>query len=133
MVSILHSVGAELVLGVLGSVFGTVWAAFKSLDLMKMCRDDKYAEAVRALEAGVGKTYDVYVEQIKAARADGKLTSSERRAARNRAVQFAVDYARDRGVDVVETLGREYIPVLISRIVRDLKGERNGRVGTSLQ
>lgn len=124
MTSILHSIGTELVLGMLGAVFGTVWTAFKSLDLMKVCKDEKYAEAIRALESGVGKTYEVYVHHIKEARADGKLTSYERRTARDRSVQFAVEFARNRGVDVVETIGREYLPILITRIVRDLKGER---------
>jgi hypothetical protein len=123
MISILHNVGTELVLGLLGAVFGTVWTAFKSLDVMKMCKDEKYDEAVRALEAGVGKTYEVYVHHIKEARADGKLTAYERRTARDRAVQFAVEFARNRGVDVVETIGREYLPILITRIVRNLKGK----------
>lgn len=124
MTAILQAVGTELVIGLLGAAFGTVWTAFKSLDFMKMCKDDKYAEAVRALEAGVGKTYEIYVHHIKQSRSDGKLTAYERRTARDRAVQFAVEFARNRGVDVVETIGREYLPVLITRIVRELKGGR---------
>ena len=124
MSGILSQIGTELLLGLVGTVVGSVWTAFKSLDFMRSRRVERYDEAVRALESGVEKTYDVYVRHIKEARTDGKLTSRERRAARDRATQYAVDCARDRGVDLIETLGRDYLPVLITRIVRELKGAK---------
>ncbi len=128
MHEILAQIGTELVLAVLGAVVGTIWTAFKSLDFMRSRRTERYAEAVRALESGVEQTYEVYVRHIKQASADGKLTSHERRVARERATEFATRYARDRGVDLIDTIGREYLPVLITRIVRELKGTGTGAV-----
>jgi len=132
MDNVLSQIGADLVISLVGAVAGAIWTAFKSLDFMKSRRDERYAEAVRALESGVEKTYEVYVSHIKEARADGRLTARERRIARDRAVQYATEYARDRGVDLVETLGRNYLPVLITRLVRELKGsEQKGAETTA--
>lgn len=62
------------------------------------------------------------MEALKKAKADGKLTPEEKAAARVKAIAYAQEFGRTRGIDMVEELGREYVPVLISKIVRVLKG-----------
>ena len=99
-----------------------IWSVFKCLDVAKANKKERRDIALRALEAGVSKTYDVYVRLIKGVRDDGKLTANEIRTARDRSVGFAIEFARNQGVDVVETIGREYLPVLVTKIVRHLKG-----------
>jgi len=49
MSGILSQIGAELLLGLVGTVVGSIWTAFKSLDFMRSRRAERYDEAVRAL------------------------------------------------------------------------------------
>ena len=55
------------------------------------------SDALTIVQEAVLTVYDTYVEEIKLARADGKLTAAERRAARNKAIRIAFDKAAKQG------------------------------------
>jgi len=122
MEELLQEVALDWVVALVGTIVAGAWTFFKSRGLYQEMKGQKYSAAMDALEAGVEKTYRVYVEALKKAKADGKLTPEEKAAARQRAIAYAQEFGRTRGVDVIEELGREYIPVLIGKIVRALKG-----------
>jgi len=122
MEELLQDFALDWVVALVGTVVAGAWTFFKSRDLYKEVKVQKYSAAMDALEAGVEKTYRVYVEALKKAKADGKLTPEEKGAARQKAIAYAQEFGLTRGIDVIEELGREYIPVLIGKIVRALKG-----------
>ena len=122
MEELLRDFALDWVVALVGTIVAGAWTFFKSRGLYQEMKGQKYSAAIEALEAGVEKTYRVYVEALKKAKADGKLTPEEKAAARQRAIAYAQEFGRTRGIDVIEELGREYIPVLISKIVRVLKG-----------
>jgi hypothetical protein len=122
MQELLEHFALDWVVALVGTVLALAWTFFKSRDIYKEMRQAKYFAAIEALEAGVEKTYQVYVEALKEARTDGKLTREEKAAARRKAIAYAQEFGRTRGIDVIELLGKEYIPVLITKIVRLLKG-----------
>jgi len=122
MEELVEQFALDWVMGLVATIVAAAWTFFKSRDLYQRMKQEKYFAAVQAPEAGVEKTYRVYVEALKEAKADGKLTPEEKATARQKALAYAQEFGRTRGIDVIEELGREYIPVLISKIVRLLKG-----------
>ena len=122
MEELLENFALDWVVALVGTIVAAAWTFFKGRDLYQEMKRQKYFGAIEALEAGVEKTYRVYVQALKDAKADGKLTPEERAVARQKAMAYAQEFGRTRGIDVIEQLGREYIPVLISKIVRLLKG-----------
>jgi len=119
----LDQIGIEEIVMLLGAVLGAVWTFFKATEYAARLKDKKYSKALRFLEAGVWQTYITYVHHIKEARADGKLTDIERQDARNMAYVYAKSYAEEEGLNLVEELSKEYIPTLITHIVRKLKSK----------
>lgn len=112
---------SETGLTVVAGLLGGVWTWFKTSEWGRVLRQDRYREALQALEAAVDVTYREYVAAIKAARVDGKLTAEERREARSRARLKAIQIARERGIDLLQTLGRDQIEVWIAKLVKRLK------------
>jgi hypothetical protein len=112
---------SETGLTLVATVFGGLWAAFRSTEFYERARSRRYYRAVQALEAGVEQTYRTYVRAIKEAREDGRLTDDEQRNARTLARQTAVEFARRDGIDVVRELGEEYLDLWIARLVKKLK------------
>ncbi len=104
-----------------GAVLGAVWTFFKTSDWFERLRTRRIAKAIRALEAAVDQTYRVYVRQIKEGREDGKLTDAERRHAHRMARRAAIEFGKQEGVDVLRTLGHDYLDLWISKIVKRLK------------
>ena len=113
--------GSDAGLAILGTVLGGIWTVFKSSAWFRRARQTRYAKALQALEAGVELTYRTYVRAIKQAREDGKLTDDERRRARRRAREAAIEFGRRQGVDVLRELGSEYVDLWIEKIVKKLK------------
>lgn len=109
--------GLTLVAGLMGAI----WTVFKASSWGRVLRRDRYRKAVQAVEAAVDVTYREYVAAIKAARADGKLSLEEQREARSRARLKAIAIAREQGIDLLETLGRDQIDVWIAKLVKRLK------------
>lgn len=104
-----------------GAAIGMAWTAFRGLDWVAQRRHDRHSTALMAVEAGVEHSFQTYVKAIKAARADGKLTLQERKHARALAQATAVRVGLAQGVNVVHELGREFLPLWITRMVGELK------------
>jgi len=105
----------------LGVVLGGLWSLFKSTDLYARARRLRCERALLALETGVMNTYETYVREIKASREDGKLTSAERKEARRRAKEYAIELARVEGLDIARELGHSYLDAWLERLVRQVK------------
>ena len=84
------------------------WQAVKKWRLEKL---------VQALEAAVRETYEEYVRQHKLAAADGKLTDEERQAAMRLAITRAREIAARDGIDLLKYYAKEYLPVLVEKII----------------
>lgn len=121
----LNHLMSEPALTTLGAVLGGLWTFFKASDWYQRARDNRFTEALHALEAGVQQTYDVYVRAVKEASADGKLSSEERRRARELARDAAIAFGRTRGIDVIGSIGRDYIDMWISKLVNQRKAAAN--------
>ncbi len=118
----LHDIlASDSALTALGWALGGLWTAFRASDWFARLRNERLRKAIDALEAGVDITYRTYVEAIKAAREDGKLTSQERREARRRARETAIQFGRSQGIDILQELGADYIDMWIERILRQVK------------
>jgi len=109
-------------LALVGTVLGGIWTVFRSSEWHQRAQRRRCSRSLQALEAGVELTYRTYVQAIKEARADGKLTAEEAGEARRRARDAAVEFGRTQGVDVLRELGGEYIDLWISKLVKRLKG-----------
>jgi hypothetical protein len=120
----LQSMGFDLGLTVLGTVLGGLWTGFKASDRFRRLHRRRYRKALLALESGVERTYQAYVKAIKAGRSDGRLTEEEKARARAMARMRAVKLAKAEGVDLLRTIGEDYVDVWIGRII----GRRKSRI-----
>lgn len=100
---------------------GGVWTYLKTRDWWGKRKEERSGEALLALEAGVDATYETYVRAIKEASEDGKLTKEERKRARQLAREAAVQFGANQGVDVLTTLGEDYVNLWINKLVKRLK------------
>lgn len=114
---------SDTVLSLAAALVGTVWAVVKSSDWFARIQSRRYGRAVEALEDGVEYAFQTYVDAVKGASADGKLTADEARRARTTARDAAIAFGRSRGVDVVRELGHEYLDLWIERIVAQTKND----------
>jgi len=109
-------------IALLATVLGAVWAFFKSSAWYGQARQRRYFSAVQAVEAGVEQTNRAYGKALTAAREDGRLTEGEKRTARERAKQSAIEFGFAQGVDVMKELGSAYLDLWVTRLVKKLKG-----------
>lgn len=107
----------DLGVTLLGSVIGGLWSVFKSSEQYRRWQQRRFRKALLALESGVEQTYQVYVKAIKAGRADGRLTEEEKARARSMARARAVKVARRTGINLLRTIGEDYVDVWISRLI----------------
>jgi hypothetical protein len=112
----------DLGITLLGSAVGAVWAGFKSSDEYQRVQRLRFRKALLALESGVERTYQAYVKAIKAGRADGRLTEEEKARARSLARTRAIALAKEAGVDLLRTIGEDYVDVWIAKLVQKRKG-----------
>lgn len=112
----------DLGITLLGSAMGAVWAGFKSSEHYQRAQRQRFQKALLALESGVERTYQAYVKAIKAGRADGRLTESEKARARSLARTRAIALAKEAGVDLLRVIGEDYVDVWIGKLVRKRKG-----------
>ena len=115
----------DAVLQVLIAVILAGWGAFK---LKKLALDDpknaKKKKAIEMLEVIVSNFYHNEVRELKKANADGKLTKEEIKAANDKAVAQLKTEAKEKGLDVAKLFGEAYLPVLVSKVVKKLKGKK---------
>ncbi len=109
--------GIDVGVTVLGTVLGGLWATFKASDRYQRMEQRRFRQALLALESGVERTYQAYVKAIKAGRADGRLTEEEKARARSMARMRAIKLAREEGIDLLRTIGEDYIDVWIGRLI----------------
>jgi len=114
---------SDSALALVGTALGGAWTVFKSLDCFRRAQTRRYGKALETLEAGVEHTYRTYVEAIKSAREDGKLTREERREARRRAREAALRFGQANGIDVLAEIGDEYLDLRIAKLVKRLKAD----------
>jgi len=110
-------------IALIGAVAGGLWALFKGSAWFEALRRRKYRRALELIEAAVEETYRTYVAEIKRAREDGKLTAEEQAHARELARERALSIARNEGLDLLNTIGKDCIDLWIARAVKALKGK----------
>lgn len=108
-------------LKILAELIVLVWVFVK---IKTNLSDKKYQLAIEALEQGVEETYEEFVRGIKLGREDGKLTNEEIKEAQKRAIDAAWRYGKTKGVDIIKTLGKEYLPVLIAKLISSFKSKK---------
>lgn len=113
----LQAMGFDLGVTLIGTIVGGLWSGFKASDWYQARQRRRYQQALRALEAGVERTYQAYVKAIKAGRSDGRLTEQEKARARSMARMRAVKLAKTDGIDLLRTVGEDYVDLWIGRIV----------------
>lgn len=120
-----QNMGIDLGMTVVGTVVGGLWASFKASDRYQRWQQRRYRKALLALESGVERTYQAYVKAVKAGRADGRLTEEEKARARSMTRARAIQLAKGEGVDLLRTIGEDYIDVWITRLIGRRK-QQNG-------
>lgn len=106
----------------IAAILALAWTLFRSSDWFVQRRTAKVARALAVLETAVARTYEEYVRAIKASRADGKLTDGERREARQRALNMAMEIAREEWLPLLHLLGRAHVERHLAQIVKRAKG-----------
>lgn len=74
-------------------------------------------KAVEFLASGVRETYEEYVRETKKGHADGKLTTDERDLAMQKTIAKAKEYCRENGFDLFKVYAKEFVPVIVERII----------------
>lgn len=112
----------QLALFILGPTGASLWAAFK---VWVKKQESKYNTAYEMLEVGVEETYVEMVRELKTK--NGKLSKQDILDVRKAAIDKAVELGKIKGLDIIAILGKEYLPVLIARIVASNKKEKNSQ------
>lgn len=99
------------------AVLALVALVFGLVKRIQAVRRWRLTRALEFLEAGVRTSYEEYVRAMKENSLDGTLSDSERREARRRALDRAQQYAAENGLDLLKAYTKEYLPVLIEKIV----------------
>lgn len=86
----------------------------------------RLGRAVQCLAAGVRETYEEYVREIQKSNADGKLTTEERDHAMRMALEKAKAYALSQGFDLAKTYAKEFLPVIVERLIGIQKASGRG-------
>ena len=103
------------------TLIGILLTILKSTELYKKHVKERYEKALACLEVGIKETQDIYVEAIKKAREDGKLTDEEKLEAKNKAIEHAKELGAKLGIDVITILGQEFLDTIIAKKVNEIK------------
>jgi len=114
---------SEIVLVSVAALMGLGWLVLKVVECFERRAQWRREQALLALEAGVERTYQVYVKAIKQGRTLRTLTDDEKARARSLAIARGKALAKDAGVDLISTLGGDdYLGMWIARIVARRRG-----------
>lgn len=103
----------EVVSIVLAGIGGLVGLVCRNSSVRKW----RLERAAEFLGAGVRETYEEYVRKAQKAREDGKLTIEERDIAMQMAISKAKEYCLQNGFDLLKVYAKEFLPVLVERII----------------
>jgi len=109
------------------TVVGMGWLWLQRQLKVDRTTDRKWDDVLLYIEAGVMQTYQTFVKARKAASEDGKLTEEEKKAARVQAWNFAAQYAKKDGINLLVEAG-DLAGVLIEKAVGGLKRDCSGPV-----
>ena len=112
---------SDTLLTLAGALAAAIWTVVQSTTWYACFKQNRFVRALTILEAGIEETYRTYVQALKAARADGKLTAEEKQEARTRARDRALELARAEGVDLIRELGPAFIELYLSKLVGKMK------------
>jgi len=105
------------VLGIVGLILTFVIKKVSDKYFTTKENDKKTTElknlVVSSVLVGVDKTYQEYVRELKGLSADGKLTSDEKKIALSKAKEYAIEYAKNAGLDLSKFIGTDYLTALI--------------------
>jgi len=127
MMTFTDFVNSDQGLTLVGAFAAAIWALAKTGKWFAHLQDQRLQRALEILEAAIEETYRTYVQAIKAARADGKLTEDERRNARQMARERAIALGKLAGVDVLRVLGEPFIDLWLTRLVNRAKSNSDAR------
>lgn len=102
------------------AILGVVWK-FASPYLNEWAAQKKLDRLFEAVRAGVGGTLQTYVDAIKEANADGKLTEEEVKIARDKCRAFVIAFLKAQGIDVIRDYGHDVLDWLIEYVLRQMK------------
>lgn len=103
------------------TVLGLLWAFFKSTEwYTEHVIKPNRAKALDSIQAGVQHVYETYTREIKTASADGHLSDDERKIARGLAKEAAIAYGKTNGVDIIKTVGQEFIDLYLEKAHQDV-------------
>lgn len=119
--TLLENLPHETLLSAALTIAGLLWSLLKTVDLTQRIQHQRLRRALLVLQAAVDDTYRTYVQALKAARADGRLTQEERRRARELAKARAIALARTEGINLFQELGSAYLDLWIAKTVKRLK------------
>ena len=120
-----HFLESDTSLAVIGTLVAALWALARTGRWYTTLRDERFRRTLLILEAAIEETYRTYVQAIKAARADGKLTDAERRHARQLARDRAIALGRQAGIDLLRELGEPFLDMWLTRLVNQAKRAGN--------
>lgn len=108
---------------------GTIISWFFASLQSKVTKNDVQKEAWAHLEAGVTSAYHDLYDDLKAKRADGKLTDDDKAALRTHAIQTARDLATGPALEMLKVTA---LPILVDWVERIVLN-RKAQAGTAAQ
>ena len=110
-------------LDIFGSILAIVLTMVSGWLVKKMKANEATRDAVESLNVGVNDTYKSFVQDLKKAREDGKLTKEEASIARTKAILSAEGVVSKAGFKILKAWG---VPKLES-LVQDLVNKKKNR------
>lgn len=108
-------------LGLIATVIGALWGLKFVVNFRQHVKETRWGRLFDFAKQAVTRTYHTYVQEIKAAREDGKLKPEEKAEARQRAMERLRSIAEQEVPGLLEHYGRAALEYLIERAVDFLK------------
>lgn len=103
------------------AAIGALWAMFKLDERISAWTATKQSAALSKLEGivtkAIAETSKEYTDQLKAARADGKISEEEARVAMTIALNKVRSIAREEGLNLIQLAACQYLPGLVEKVL----------------